>query len=156
MRFAIRPPTRVAAAALNAPSNQGSEMNLWYGTLDVDTGVLIGAERLFWGKLNQPRYAAGKGPVMTVEMDVNSALAALFATEEGQRLNHAFHTKYAPGDNFLEFVVDVERKLPWGSEAQRPPLVSAANGGYGASQGGGIGIPADTLNGSRGGGWKYT
>lgn len=129
MRLTILPPTRSAAAQLNLPSNQDSEIRLFYGVMNLETGAVIGVEQLFWGALNQPRYVGGK-KAMAVEFDVASALEALFAVEEGQRLNHAFQTSAFPTDMGLEYVVDVERKLPWGSVADRPPLVSAAGGGY--------------------------
>ncbi|AYD87669.1 hypothetical protein W2_gp017 [Caulobacter phage W2] len=127
-RFVIYPPTRTAAAQLNLPGNQGSEFTLWYGVMDVDTGAVLGTEQLMWGYLNQPRFSGAKK--MAVEMDVSSVLDAMFNNEEGQRLNHEFQTKVFPGDMGLEFVVDVERKEPWGSEAASPPIVSAAGAGY--------------------------
>ena len=128
-RMTIQPPTRVAAAALNDPANQESIVRSWYGCCDIDTGELIAIEPLFFGGLNQPRYSSGKAP-MSVEYDCASGVEILFSNEEGLRLNHATQTLAFPDDYGLEYGTAVERKLPWGSEAGRPPLVSAAGGGY--------------------------
>jgi hypothetical protein len=145
LRFVIRTPTLVAAAQLNLPGNQGSAIRMWYGVLDAETGVVVPEPlELFWGQLDQPRFVGGRR-ARAVEFDVSSAMELLFAAEEGQRLNHAFLQTYAEGARGLEYVTDVERQLPWGSDAARPPLISAAAGGYG-------GLGGYTLGGGLGGG----
>lgn len=137
MRFSINCPTNAAAAQLNLPSVQGSNVRMWYGVIDYATGAVVPSpEELFWGQLDQPRFVGGRR-ARAVEFDTSSAMELLFNADEGQRLNHAFLTSYAPADMGLEYVVDVERQLPWGSEAGRPPLVSAAGGGYNPAAGGG-------------------
>jgi hypothetical protein len=145
LRFVIRTPTLTAAAQLNLPTNQGSPIRMWYGVVHPEYGnVIPSPEELFWGELDQPRFVGGRR-ARAVEYDVSSAMELLFAAEEGQRLTHAFLQSYAPGAMGLEYVVDVERQLPWGSDVARPPLVSAANGGYGGP--GGYVLPTGTSGG---------
>ena len=142
MRLAINPPTHAAAAQLNLPTNQMAQTRLWYGVLNPETGEVIGTELQFWGFLNQPRFIGGQQN-RAVEYDVSSVLDFLFANDEGQRLNHQTLTKAFPGARGLEYVSDIERTLPWGSDAARSPLISAANGNYAASP-----APGPTAEGS--------
>lgn len=150
MRVVIRPPTLAASAQLNLPGNQGSLFRLWYGCVEQVTGaVVLYPEMLFWGWLDQPRYVGGKDTVPGVEYDVASAMELLFAAEEGQRLNHAFHTRVFPGELGLQYVTEVERQLPWGVDTARSPMISATDGGYSSGGGGG---GTGTGGGSGGGG----
>lgn len=148
MRLGLAPPTHAAAALLNQPINQGASVRLWYGVLNYMTGEVIPSpELLFWGFLNQPRFAGGRQN-RAVEYDVASALDSLFANSEGQRLNHQTLTKAFPGARGLEYVSDIERNLPWGSNAARSPLISAAGGGY---HNGGTTLPPGGGGGGGGG-----
>lgn len=155
MRVIVRPPTNAAAAQLNLPTNQMSQVRIWYGVCHPETGVVLGTEQHFWGFMNQPRFVGGARD-RAVEYDVSSAMDYLFANEEGQRLNHQTLTRAFPGARGLEYVSDIERQLPWGSDAARSPLISAAGGGYtggggGYSGGGGSGAGGGGGGGGRGG-----
>ena len=158
MRMVVRCPTLAAAAQLNLPTNQDANVRMWYGVLNAETGAVVGVDLLFWGWLNQPRFASAANQ-RDVEMDISSAMELLFSNEEGQRLNHQTLTKAFPGARGCEYVSDIERALPWGSDAARSPLISAAGGGYygggggfapGGGGGGGSGL-ASAINGGIGG-----
>lgn len=136
MRMVVRCPTLAAAAQLNLPTNQDANVRMWYGVVNYETGAVLGVELLFWGWLNQPRFATAANQ-RDVEFDVASAMELLFDNNEGQRLNHQTLTKAFPGARGLEYVSDIERTLPWGSDAARSPLISAAGGGYTGGGGGG-------------------
>lgn len=146
LRLTLNPPTRAAAAQLNLPTNQGAMVRLWYGCLNVTTGEVIPDPLpLFWGKLDQPRVVGGPERATGVEYDAASAMESLFAAEEGQRLNHAFHLRVFPGELGLQYVTEVERNLPWGQNVARAAMIAASDGGYVASPG--TGSPGG------GGGW---
>lgn len=150
MRLEIRPPTRAAAATLNLPENQGSKVRLYFGAVHSVTGAVIpDPELIFFGKLDVPKYMGGK--TRRVEFDVFSAWEELFTESEGERLNHAFHTKVFPGERGLEYVSDVERQLPWGADVPKSPAVSSATGvGGGGAGGGGYGGGVGGSGGSGG------
>lgn len=139
MRLEIRPPTRAAAATLNLPENQGSPVRLYFGAVNSVTGAVVPSpDLIFFGKLDVPKYAGGRA--RRIEFDVFSAWEDLFSDAEGERLNHAFHTKAFPNERGLEFVSDVERQLPWGADVPKSPAVSSATGvGGGGAGGGGYG-----------------
>ena len=146
LRITLNPPTRVAAAQLNLPTNQNAMVRLWYGCLNVTTGEVIPDPlSLFWGKLDQPRFVGGPTRAHGVEYDAASAMESLFASDEGQRLNHAFHIRVFPGELGLQYVTEVERNLPWGQNVARAAMIAASGGGYDTAPG--TGSPGG------GGGW---
>lgn len=151
MRLEIRPPSLAGAAALALPENQNSEVRLYFGAVHLDTGAVIADPLLiFWGELDVPRYMAGKRS-RRIEFDVYSAWERLFADSEGERLNHAFHTKAFPNDRGLEYVSDVERQLPWGADVPKSRAISTATG-----VGGGTGSGGGGIGGGGGGGGGMT
>lgn len=160
LRFTIVPPTLVAAGRLNEPANQGSLIRMWYGLVDAVSGVVIpDPELLFEGRLDQPRFVGGPDRAHAVEFDAASAMDRLFAAEEGQRLNHAFHSRMFPGENGLLYVSEVERQLPWGTDVARSAMIAAADGGYpgtGTGGGGGAGGGGGSTGGGGGGGGTFT
>lgn len=150
LRIELRPPTRVAAATLNLPTNQGALVRMWFGAVSLIDGTVIEPSLEFLGNLDVPKYIGGKA--RRVEYDVFSPWEALFAEAEGDRLNHENHTRAFPLERGLEFVSDVERQLPWGADVPKSPMISAAQGaggggGYNSGGGGGGGY-----GGGKGGG----
>lgn len=131
MRLYLRPPTREGAATLNLPTNQGSLVRMWFGALHLQTGEVIEVDDVFTGELDVPKYAGGK--TRRVELNVFSAWEYLFTEGEGERLNHAQHTRAFPGEMGLEWVSDIERQLPWGADVPKSPAVSSAQGSSGGS-----------------------
>lgn len=140
MKLEIRPPSRAAAATLNAPANQGARVRLWFGAVHMVTGAVIDPSLEFIGALDVPTYMGGKA--RRVEYNVNSAWEALFVEGEGERLNHDFWTSIFPGEMGCEFVSDVERQLPWGADVPKSPAISSAQQSYGGGggSGGGSGV----------------
>jgi hypothetical protein len=138
LKFSLKPPTLAASAALVQPGVQGAPVTLWLGLVHPQTGlVLPDPEVLFVGNLDVPKYMRGKGR-RVVDLDAHSAWESLFAVEEGQRLNDAFHARSYPAELGLVYVTEVERQMPWGGDGARPVLVSSrGSGGIGGIGGGG-------------------
>lgn len=147
LRLALRPPSRTAAATLNLPTNQGAAVRMWFGALHLETGAVIDPVEIFTGELDVPRYLGGRD--RRVEYNVFSAWEYLFADGEGERLNHAQHTKAFPGEMGLEWVSDIERQLPWGADVPKSRAVSSAQATSGGTPGGGGGFGGGTGGGSR-------
>lgn len=155
MRLELRPPTLAAAAQLALPENQNAAVRLYFGAVHLETGnVIPDPELLFWGDLDVPRYMGSKR-ARRIEFDVFSAWERLFADSEGERLNHAFHTKAFPADRGLEYVSDVERQLPWGADVPKSRAISTANGVGGGGAGGGGGSGGIGGGGGGGGGISH-
>ncbi|CAA2991077.1 Hypothetical predicted protein [Olea europaea subsp. europaea] len=141
MTLTLLPPTRSAVAALCAPANQGAQVTVWVGVLNPVTGQVIGTPDVrFIGAMDVPTLRVGKNS-RAVEISVTSAFDRFFDGDEGVRLNDAWHQSIWPGETGLSAVTAVQRRLPWGSDAPRPGVVTdriTPNGG-GGGRGGGIG-----------------
>lgn len=152
LKFALRPPTLAASAALCQPNIQGCPVTLWLGLVHPTSGlVLPDPEVLFVGNLDVPKYLRGSRR-RVVEIDAFSAWESLFAVEEGQRLNDAFHARMYPAELGLVYVTEVERQMPWGGDGARPALVSS-RGSTGIGTGGGD-VTGGTLTGGGTTGWR--
>lgn len=143
VRFTFLPATLTALADLTNPVNQGSPVSLWCGAVDPATGLLIGApELLFLGEFDTADVDAS-GETTVINFNVASAWERLFEASEGQRLNNAFIQSVYPGALGAQFVISVQRDLPWGYDAPRPKVVSDVIGGQpgrgGSPVGGGSG-----------------
>lgn len=143
VRLTFLPKTLAALADLTNPANQGSPVTLWFGAVDPTTGLLIGEpELLFFGELDTADVDVSEASTV-ITFNVASAWERLFAPSEGQRLNNAFIQSIYPGAKGAEFVIAIQRDLPWGYDAPRPAVVSDVIGGQpgrgGSPIGGGSG-----------------
>ena len=94
------------------PTVQGSIVTVHLGTLDRDTGRLIGGpDLLFRGELDQPRLSAGAG--LTLIFDCITEEARMLEPNEEQRMTDSFHQSVWPGDLGCEHISDVEKKIYW-------------------------------------------
>lgn len=135
----ILPPTNAAAAILCSPQAQGSRVMIWDAVLDSVTGLVVpGDDLLFWGEIDVPELIVGEGSRL-VNLRCVSVFERFFELEEGARLNGSFHQSIWPGELGFGYVTDVQRALPWGSDAPRPSAVTDVNGGGGSGSGGGGG-----------------
>jgi hypothetical protein len=123
LTITLLPPTNTAAAELCDPALQGAPVSLWFGAIDpADGGVLGEPDLAFLGALDVPVLkveASGR----SLEIEVASVLERFFRDDEGARLTDAFHQKTRPGEKGFEFVTEVQRQLPWGSDQPRPNAV---------------------------------
>lgn len=118
------PPGNAAMAALAAPTAQGSQVSIWVGCVDTATGLVVDAPDLcFIGELD---FATQNVDLNTRSLDlaVVSIFDRFFDQDEGARLNNGFWKSVWSTDAGLEFVSQVQRQLPWGSDAPRPSYVN--------------------------------
>ena len=105
---------------------QGRPMLLWIGVINPMTGAVDGDPFLaFAGEVDHPILRVGEG-TRSVTLECVSIWERFFEDFEGIRLSNAFHQSVWPGELGLEFVTDVKRSLPWGSDAPRPDVVRDA------------------------------
>ncbi len=126
VRLTVNPPDAAAAARLAGASMQGRPMLLWIGVINPMTGAVDGDPFLaFAGEVDHPILRVGEG-TRSVTLECVSIWERFFEDFEGVRLSNAFHQSVWPGELGLEFVTDVKRSLPWGSDAPRPDVVRDA------------------------------
>lgn len=122
----LLPHRNTATADLAAPGAQGSKVQIWFGVINVVTGAVVGEPFLvFVGELDVPVVRSGAGG-RTLEYEVVSVWERFLEQQEGVRLNNAFHQFLWPGELGLEYATEVQRQLPWGSDAPRPSVVKDA------------------------------
>ena len=115
----IMPVSTNAIGELSQPKNQGSPVRIWFGLVNDLTGAVIGTELLWSGRLDtvvtniQPNG-------QSCELVTVSAYDRLFAVNEGEALNKAWHQAIWPGETGLDFNVDSTVEIYWGGEAGKP------------------------------------
>lgn len=123
MTLTLLPPTLSAIATLCTPAAQGSAITVWTGVMNPTTGQVIGTPDVrFIGALDVPILKPGKNK-RAVEISVTTAYEAFFDGDEGVRLNDAWHQSIWPGETGLAAVTQVQRLLPWGTDAPRPDTI---------------------------------
>lgn len=121
-------------AALTSPLQQGAEVKIWWGAVNVATGQMAGDPELkFEGELDFARFTAARNWSVTLECGTQAERQ--LEPNGNWRLNHAFHAAVWPGETGLIYVTDVTKKIYWRLEA---PSGSISVGG-GGSTGGGFG-----------------
>lgn len=118
--ISLLPISANAIGEISAPENQGSPVRIWFGIVDDLTGAVIGQPELLWsGRLDivttniQPN-------AQSCELVTVSAYDRLFATNEGEALNSAWHQAIWPGETGFDFNVDSTVEIYWGGEAGKP------------------------------------
>jgi hypothetical protein len=136
----LHPSSAAAAATLAAPAMQGSRVRMWLGAVDRATGAVIADPYLLTTlELDQPILSAGKG-VRTLEYECVSPWDRLFDNDEGFRLSDANHKRVWSGEEGLEHMSGLVKKIYWGVAGPR----GAASGGSSSSGfSGKRGSPAD-------------
>lgn len=122
-RIVLNPPTNVALAALAAPDAQGSTVEIWEGSFDIATGLVVPDPDLaFFGEVDQPVYS----PLSrNLSIDCTSSLEGFFTVEEGVRLTDSHHQSVWPAERGLEYQTALRSSLPWGAEVARPVTQAA-------------------------------
>lgn len=145
--FSFLPNNLTAMATLTSPINQGSPVSIWLGTIDDESGTIVGVpELLFVGELDTAEVLISEDSTV-ITFEVASAWERFFEINEGQRLNNSFIQSIWPGARGAEFISQIQREEPWGYDGPRPAIVADVIGG---SQGGGGQTP--NLGGGTGGG----
>lgn len=122
-RIVLNPPTNVALAALAAPDAQGSVVEIWEGSYDLATGLVVPDPDLaFFGEVDQPVYSPKS---RNLSIDCTSSLEGFFAIDEGVRLTDSHHQSVWPGERGLEYQTAIRASLPWGADVARPATQAA-------------------------------
>lgn len=122
----INAPTTMAASQLASADMQSRPVLIWVGVINPVNGEVDGEPFLtFAGEVDMPTLRVGQGS-RSVALDCVSIWERFFEDFEGVRLTNAFHQSVWPGELGLEFVTDVKRSLPWGSDSPRPDVVRDA------------------------------
>lgn len=133
LRITVHPPTNTAAAAWAAADAQGSDVNVWVGVVNVQTGAVVGApELVFSGEIDVPTLEVDKG-LRQVVIECSSIFERFFEGDEGLEMTNASHQSIWPGETGFDMVTETTRQLPWGQDAPRPGAISTpvgANGGF--------------------------
>lgn len=129
LRIGIAPPTTSAAAILAGQNMQGRTVLVWFGVIDRATGQAgTGTDApvlIFAGEVDQGVLKVDRGS-RAITLECVSIWERLFEDAEGVRLTNAYHQSAWPGELGFEFVTDVQRQLPWGSDTPRPDVVRDA------------------------------
>lgn len=128
----LHPPSDAAAASLSSATFQGSRVRLWLGAVTRATGAVIADPYLlFDGLLDQPVLSVGKG-TRTLEYECVSSMERLFDNDEGFRLSDTNHKRVWSGEEGLEHMSGLVKKIYWG--VARPSGAASGGGGGGGFQ----------------------
>lgn len=147
LNITLAVPDVSAAVTLCAPGGQGAVVNVWAGAVNALTGAVIGTPDLwFSGQIDVATYSVPNGGAL-VQFEVEGFQAAFFEEDEGVLLTNSTHQDIWPGELGLEYVTEVQRQLPWGSDQPRPSVITdvirtGAGGGTSAFTGDGPGFSA--------------
>lgn len=129
----LLPPNDTAAAVLAGAAVQGSTATIWIGAIDSFTGIPIPDPYLvFLGEIDVATISADETG-RSVDYDLVSMSERFFDTDEGFRLNAAFHQSVWPGETGFFDVTGIEQTIYWG--VAPPPGAVTTGGGGGNSYG---------------------
>ena len=151
--FGIQVPSTSAIANLVDPSAQGSAVTLWYYGVNRATGVAYTPYQVWTGALDVATLHVGNNSRI-VQIDAESYFGPFNDSADGNLLSNACHQAIWSGEAGLEYVVDVQQLMPWGSDSPRPVVIkdvlngnNPASGG-GGTQGGGANGSGSPLSGT--------
>ena len=131
--FKLLPPSENAIGGLAAPANQGAPVRAWFGVVNELTGQTIGTPELLWhGRFDTATINVSENS-QSVDVMTVSAYDRFFASEEGERLNASWHTKFFPGETGLDQITQALQSPWWGAIG---PGGATAKSGGGYSGGG--------------------
>ncbi|RKR03567.1 hypothetical protein [Maricaulis maris] len=135
-QITLIPSSDGAVAALAAPAAQGSQVRVWQGAVDPETGQAIGVpERLFIGSLDFANLKVGEANRQVILQCGSDDELQLEPTAH-QRLSHAFHISVWPGEYGLIHIPKVAGKVFWRVAEPRKSIASGSGGGGNVTNGG--------------------
>ncbi|MBB4859470.1 hypothetical protein HNO88_002799 [Novosphingobium chloroacetimidivorans] len=124
----LMPASANAIGELSQPDNQGSPVRIWMGSVDDLTGIVIGMELLWSGRLDTV-VTSIQANGQSCELVTVSAYDRLFSVNEGEALNSKWHQAIWPGETGFDFNVDSTVEIYWGGEAGKPSTTPIPGGG---------------------------
>ncbi len=134
----LLPPSTAALAELANPNEQGGAVTVLSGTVNRETGAVIGYEIDFIGVVNNaPLAVRDTGWTLTIEC-VTEELR-LKEDDEDKTLSPAFHREVWPSEAGLDNVTFVDRTIVWRGNSPSNSIsgVPSGSGSGGGSRGGG-------------------
>ncbi|QDK32668.1 hypothetical protein [Sphingomonas sp. IC081] len=116
----ILPISANSIGEISAPENQGSPVRIWFGLIDDLTGAVIGDPELLWSGRLDTVVTNIQSNAQSCELVTVSAYDRMFAENEGEALNSAWHQAIWPGETGFDFNVDSTVEIYWGGEAGKP------------------------------------
>lgn len=112
----LLPRDATAAAALGSPAVQGSRVRVWKGSIDRQTGQLVGAPSLrFEGEIDRPKFSVGQSWALTLQCGTQAERQ--LEPNADWRLNQALQGSiWGAGNNGLlnvSNVVSATRNMDW-------------------------------------------
>jgi hypothetical protein len=118
----LLPASDASSSALAAADMQGSQIALWLGAINPDTGSVIpDPYLLFLGELDVPTLEADEHTRQLLYSAV-SVFERFFQGDEGQRLSPTWHESVWPGEKGFSAVTGVENPVYWGTDAPAPTV----------------------------------
>lgn len=123
---------------LGQPAAQGAPVTLYSGFLDAKTLQPLGVPETVWnGMLDIGNITLGPNQ-RTIQLDIYCYAELFMITDDGSKLNSAWHNQFFPGEQGFGFVDSVTHPVPWGAQGPRPDQAINANN-YGTAQNSGGG-----------------
>jgi hypothetical protein len=124
----LLPSGDAAAAALVAPTMQGSAVRAWVGAVDVLSGLVVpDPHLLFLGELDVPSLVSSEDG-RRLDYEVVSVFERLFEDDESARLSPGFHRSIFPNEAGLDFVTGVDQPVYWGVAGNPASVVTGPFG----------------------------
>lgn len=122
----LLPAGDAAAAALAAPTMQGSPVAIYLGAINPVTGAVVPDPQLiFLGELDVPSLVSGEQG-RRLDYEIVSVFERLFEDDESARLSAGFHRSIFPNEAGLDGVTGVAETVYWGVAGQNPTGISYA------------------------------
>ncbi len=126
LSLTLLPAGDAAAAALAAPTMQGSPVAIYLGAVNPITGSVVpDPHLLFLGELDVPALVSGEDG-RRLDYEIVSVFERLFEDDESARLSAGFHRSIFPDEAGLDGVTGVAETVYWGVAGQNPTGVSYA------------------------------
>ncbi|UYY60101.1 hypothetical protein [Sphingomonas sp. S2-65] len=120
-----------AAAALAAPTMQGSHVTVWLGAVDQVSGRPIPDPYLiFLGELDVPTLISREHD-RRLNYEVVSVFERLFEGDESARLSPGHHRSIFPNEAGMDDVTGVDQPVYWGVAGNPSPITYGGAGSFG-------------------------
>lgn len=119
LEITLLPPLTSAPALLTSPNYQNSQVDIYIGEYDPDTGSFIGSPDIqFTGQIDQPIFRVGRER-REIALTIVSTAERLFMRDEGNSLTPRWQKSIWPGDKGHDNAIGLTIPVAWGVE-QRP------------------------------------
>lgn len=119
LELTLLPPMTSAPAQLTSPDYQNSQVDIYIGEYNPDTGVFFGSpDIMFTGQIDQPVFRVGRER-REIILSIVSTAERLFMANDGNSLSPRWQKSIWPGDRGQDNAIDLTIPVAWGVE-QRP------------------------------------